>query len=199
MSGADCQPIGVILAGGEGRRIGGAKALVVLRGRPLISYPLAAMRSAVRDVAVVAKPDTALPSLPGGVAVWTEPARPHHPLVGIVHALDRAEGRAVLVCAADMPFVSVDALAALAQADAGGAPAVVATSGGALQPQLGRYEPGALDLLAAAVEGGAPLRATVAAIGPALLELDERVTFNVNTPADLARAEQQLPMSPSQT
>ncbi len=134
------EPIGVLLAGGEGRRIGGGKALVELGGRPLISYPLAAMRRAVRDVAVVAKADTELPALPG-VALWIEPGWPRHPLVGIVHALRCARGRAVLVCAADMPFVIAQALTALARADAGGAPAVVATSGGGLQPQLGRYEP----------------------------------------------------------
>jgi molybdopterin-guanine dinucleotide biosynthesis protein A len=198
VSGAASQPIGVILAGGAGRRIGGRKALVALRGRPLISYPLAAMRRAVQDVAVVAKPDSRLPSLPGGVAVWTEPAQPRHPLVGIVHALRCAEGRAVLVCAADMPFVGAATLAALARADAGDALAVVATSGGGLQPQLGRYEPGALDLLAA-VEAGVALREAVGALHPALVELDESVTFNVNTPADLARAEQLLRNGPTQT
>ena len=58
-------PIGVILAGGQGRRIGGSKAVVQLAGQPLITYPLEAVRTALGDVAVVAKADTQLPSLPG--------------------------------------------------------------------------------------------------------------------------------------
>ena len=37
------RPIGVVLAGGSGRRIGGSKAIVKLRGQPLITYPLAAL------------------------------------------------------------------------------------------------------------------------------------------------------------
>ena len=39
--------VGAILAGGGGRRIGGDKAIVELHGRPLISYPLEAVREAL--------------------------------------------------------------------------------------------------------------------------------------------------------
>ena len=98
-------PIGVILAGGVGRRIGGSKAIVKLRGRPLIMYPLQALTLALGEVAVLAKPDTELPSL-SGVTIWIEPATPQHPLVGISHALALAGDRPVLVCAADLPLVS---------------------------------------------------------------------------------------------
>ena len=41
------EPIGVILAGGRGRRIGGSKAVVELCGKPLIRYPLEAMEATV--------------------------------------------------------------------------------------------------------------------------------------------------------
>ena len=191
------EPIGVVLAGGRGRRLGGDKAIALLDGRPLISYPLAAMRAAVRDVAVVAKPDTALPGAAElvGVEVWLEPARPRHPLVGILHALRVAAGRCVLVCAADLPFITPAVLRALAAADARGAPAVLAASAsGDLQPLLGRYGPSAAALLApAAAEAVAPVRAAVAAIGPRLVTLqDPSVLVNVNSPEDLARAESLL-------
>src|ERR1700733_2031483 len=117
------QPVGVVLAGGQGRRIGGDKAIVSLAARPMVSYPLLALRAVLADVRVVAKPGTALPALPtlDGVEIWTEPAEPHHPLVGIVEALRRAAPRPVLVCAADMPFLTPAAVSALAYADAGGA------------------------------------------------------------------------------
>jgi molybdenum cofactor guanylyltransferase len=190
-------PIGVVLAGGAGRRIGGDKALVALGGRPLIAYPLAAMRAAVGEagvVAVVTKPGTRLPDdLPSGVQVWTEAAEPRHPAVGIASALERAGRRPVLVCAADMPFVTAAVLGELARAHAGGAPAVVAVLGGALQPHLARYEPAALRPMTAAAEAQRPLREVVAALQPHLYELDDpRVAFNVNTPEDLARAERWL-------
>ena len=47
--------VGVVLAGGRGLRMGGSKLSLVLCGRPLIAYPIAAMQAAVRDVAVIAK------------------------------------------------------------------------------------------------------------------------------------------------
>ncbi|MGH2902423.1 MAG: NTP transferase domain-containing protein, partial [Solirubrobacteraceae bacterium] len=50
-------PIGVILAGGKGRRLDGAKASALLGGRPLASYPVAAMRAAGLEALLVAKPD----------------------------------------------------------------------------------------------------------------------------------------------
>jgi len=95
----------VILAGGAGTRIGGSKAVVNLNGRPLISYPLEAMWRALGQVAIVAKIDTELPSV-AGVTVWIEPDEPRHPLLGVVHALGLADGRPVLVCPVDLPFVS---------------------------------------------------------------------------------------------
>jgi molybdopterin-guanine dinucleotide biosynthesis protein A len=185
------EPIGVLLAGGRGSRLGGAKALAPLAGRPLICHALAALQGAVGEVAIVAKPDTSLPVL-HGVTVWREPAAPRHPLVGIVHALACANGCPVLVCAADMPFVSCEVLAALAAADPAGAPAVVATSAErGLQPLLGCYQPQAGALLAAAAhQGVVPVRRAVSGLGARLLEVaDANVLFNVNSAEDLATAE----------
>ena len=70
------------------------------------------MLGVLDQVVVVAKPSTVLPAL-GDVAVWEEPEQPSHPLVGIAEALRRADGRWVLVCAGDMPFVPVSLLASL--------------------------------------------------------------------------------------
>ncbi len=120
VSGLRQPPVGVVLAGGRGQRIGGDKAVVTLAGRPLLSYPVQAMLGALDDVVVVAKPSTVLPGL-GDVAVWEEPEHPSHPLVGIAEALRRADGRWVLICAGDMPFVPAGA-AGLAASRWPGAP-----------------------------------------------------------------------------
>jgi molybdopterin-guanine dinucleotide biosynthesis protein A len=183
------EPIGVVLAGGLGRRVGGSKATLQLCGRPLISYPLRALAGALEQVAVLAKPDTELPHLPG-VSVWIEPAEPRHPLVGIVCALRRARGRSVLVCAADLPFVTPALIRAITRADPGDGAAVVAAAGGAAQPLLGCYRPGAAGLLAdAARRAELPLREAVHLIGARALEVeDAEALFNVNTPGDLRRA-----------
>jgi molybdopterin-guanine dinucleotide biosynthesis protein A len=179
---------GVVLAGGAGRRMGGAKALAELDGRPLLHRPLAALRAVADEVAVVAKPDTALPALPGGGAVWLEPDEPRHPITGVVEALRRAGGRAVLVVALDLPLVDAGLLRRIAVAPAAGAPAVVPRADGRLQPLCARYEPAAL----AALERFDPTaRVTdlVAALAPAILDVADAGAFlNVNTPEDLTRA-----------
>jgi molybdopterin-guanine dinucleotide biosynthesis protein A len=184
------QPIGVVLAGGRGLRMGGSKLTVALRGEPLISYPLRALRAVLPEVAVIGKPDLELPDLPG-IMVWIEPEEPHHPLIGLVEALALAGGRPVLVCASDLPFVTPALIDRLASASGGGAPAVIATSASSgPQPLLGRYEAAAAELLAPAARAAlAPVRDAVAAIGPRLLEVeDQQELFNVNSPDDLLLA-----------
>ncbi len=184
------QPIGVVLAGGLGRRLGGSKAGVLLHGAPLISYPLDALRQALARVVVVAKADSQLPRLPSGVEVWVEAGLPRHPLTGLVHALRRADGSPIVVCACDLPLVTAEIVRELAAFDAAGAPAVVAGSEGWLQPLLGCYGPGALRPLARALQQeGVRLQAAVGGLEPRILDVgDPSLLLNVNTPEDLLRA-----------
>jgi molybdopterin-guanine dinucleotide biosynthesis protein A len=182
--------IGVVLAGGEGRRIGGGKAGRVLAGKPLAAYPAEALQAVCERVAIVAKPGTELPPLEG-VERWDdEPAEPRHPLTGIVHALERAGGEPVLVCAADMPFLTPEALSTL-MAAGGSAQAAVAVSGGVLQPVLAVYAPAALDSLRRA-QPDAPLTRTVEALDPARVALPPPLTRSVDTEEDLQAAEREL-------
>jgi molybdenum cofactor guanylyltransferase len=186
---AEAEPIGVILAGGRGERIGGAKATVELQGKPLICYPLEVLAAVLAEVVVVAKSDTALPSLPG-VTVWVETQAVHHPLAGIVGAIGLAGGRPVLICAADLPFVSEEVVQALLNAELDTAPAIIAACDGRMQPLLGRYQPDVLKLLGS-TEIGAEVRVqeAIAALAPRILEVDDPdVLFNVNTPDDLLQA-----------
>jgi molybdenum cofactor guanylyltransferase len=182
-------PIGVILAGGQGTRMGGSKAVVNLHGRPLISYPIEAMWRALGNVAIVAKIETQLPSV-AGVTVWIEPDEPRHPLAGVIHALGLAEGRPVMVSAVDLPFVTSEVIRRIAEADRGRAPAVIASCDGRTQPLLGCYQPEALEPLIAAIERPeVPVREAVAALDPALHEVDDpEELFNVNSPDDLLQA-----------
>jgi molybdenum cofactor guanylyltransferase len=186
MSRPHTEPIGVILAGGRGRRMGGAKTTVLLKGRPLISYPLEAVSAALAEVVVLAKAQTELPSLPG-TTVWIESEPVHHPAIGILQALGLAGGRPVLVCASDLPFVTPELVRELASSDPEGAPAVVASARGSMQPLLGCYLPRAARLMLAGDER--PLREQIAALDPRIHEVDDpRELFNVNAPEDLLQA-----------
>ena len=179
----------MVLAGGAGRRIGGSKAVVELDHRPLISYPLEAVWRALGNVTIVAKADTELPSVPGA-AVWIEPQEPRHPLTGIIHALSLANARPVLICASDMPLVTRELVAEIAGTDPRGAPAVVASCQGEIQPLLGCYAHSALGpLIAQARDPSIRLRDAVAALAPVRHEVeDPDALFNVNSPDELLQA-----------
>ena len=181
---------GIVLAGGLARRMGGpSKPGVVVRCRTMVEWPLDALGAVCNRVAVVCKADTPLPALPGGVERWDEPAEPRHPLTGIVHALERADSP-VLVCAADMPFVTAETLRAV-EAGRGEALACVGRAGGHLQPLLAAYAPGALEVLRGAGED-APLTGTVRLLSPAVVEVPERDAISIDTPEGVRRAERLL-------
>ena len=191
-------PLGAVLAGGRGSRIGGAKALVELAGRPLISYPLAVIEAAGLEPLVVAKPDSPLPPL--GCPTIREPAGPLHPACGILAALRHAAGRPLIALGCDMPFVEPALLAWLASARE---PLAVPSVEGRLQPFPGRYECSLVSTLEEAVAEGRALRGALASMRPRLVREPElarygdplRLCFNVNTAADLQRAEQMLELA----
>jgi molybdopterin-guanine dinucleotide biosynthesis protein A len=123
--------------------------------------------------------------------VWLEPAEPVHPLLGVVTALERAGG-AVVAVACDMPFVPGALLAKLAAG-----PEAAVRLGGRLEPFPARYDAAALPALRAALDRGAPVRDTLAALAPAMLDGaafgdPERILASVNTPDELAAAELSL-------
>jgi molybdopterin-guanine dinucleotide biosynthesis protein A len=187
--------VGAVLAGGAGSRLGGAKPLLEVAGRPLILHALAAVDAAGLEPLVVAKRDTPLPPLECELVI--EADEPRHPLCGIVAALRAAGGRPIVALACDMPLVAPDLLAALAAA---GEPLVVPYVEGRTQPLLARYEPSLLPELDAALPRSEPLRRTVEALAPRLLDEAELarfgdprlLVFNINAPDDAARAEELL-------
>jgi molybdenum cofactor guanylyltransferase len=197
--------LGAVLAGGRGSRLGGEKAGVELAGRPLISYPLAAIAATGLEAVICTKPGEPLPPSRGSFRTYLvrkeprdqprvveEPAEPRHPLCGIVAALRL--GRPVVAVACDLPFVAPALIKLLAEAPER---LVVPTLAGHPQPLLARYEPSLLPQLEAALEREEPLTRTVEALGPRLLAEDElarfgdprRLLFNVNDREDLRRAE----------
>ena len=181
--------IGVVLAGGLGTRLGEPKPAALLAGRPLISYPLDALRAVCERVAVACKRETALPPF-AGVERWDEPDDPRHPIAGIVHALERAGGP-VLVCGADMPFVTARACELIAGELRPGMKAAVAFCGGRLEPLLAAYAPEALEVMRTAPDDERLTR-TVESLAPIPVDLSPELVFNVNTPEDLAEAERRL-------
>jgi molybdopterin-guanine dinucleotide biosynthesis protein A len=180
-------PLGVVLGGGSGKRIGGDKCTVELAGQPLVLYPIHALRRVCEQVVVVAKQDTVLPQLAGEAEVWVEPDEPRHPLAGVVHALRMASARKILVLACDMPLVPEELLRALLKAS---------TDMGAItccreiaEPLCAVYTRQALQGLEQ-FEPGQRATDIVEALGVAHVEWDDAdAVLSVNAPEDLIRAQ----------
>ena len=170
------RPTIVILAGGEGRRIGGGKPQRRLAGETLLDRALAFARGWSDDVRL-AGPGGDLADLPdvGG------------PLGGLAAALGL--GRDLLTIACDMPFLPADLPARLV----GDAAATLAMSGGRVHPVCALWRPMARDGLDAYLTTGRrSLHGFAEAVGFQAVEWTVDPIdpfFNINDEADLARAE----------
>jgi molybdopterin-guanine dinucleotide biosynthesis protein A len=183
------EAIGVVLAGGRGRRIGGDKAIVELEGRALIHYVLEALHEVCEDVVVTAKRETILPSLAGAADLWIEPDEPQHPLCGVEHALRLAAGRPILAVAVDLPLIDAATLSAIASTDPGGASVVAPLVHGRLQVLCALWTAPALPGLGEAVRSGARATAVAEELGVRAIDgLDPTAFYNVNAPEDLLGA-----------
>lgn len=183
----------VVLAGGEGRRIGGGKPLRMLGGRTLLERAMAQAAGFSDAVAAAVRDPAQLAGLEGAVLIADAPWE--GPLGGLAAALAfaREAGRAaVLTLPCDMPLVPPDLAARLGGA-IGDQGAALASSGGRLHPVCGLWRADRLEALSAhAATGRRSLKGFAAGIG--FVAVDWTVEpvdpfFNVNTAEDLARAE----------
>jgi molybdenum cofactor guanylyltransferase len=194
-----------VLAGGRGRRIGGAKATRTLAGRPLVEHPLAAAREAGLETVVVAKRDSELPADLTALKVF-EDDEPSHPLTGALAALAYAARRepasAVVLVGCDMPFLTGSFLRWLAGAHEG---AVLIELEGRAQPLPARCLPKHAPLFRRALAKQAPLREALRSLSPAILDEralarfgdPRRLCLSVNSAEQLQRAERLLRERPS--
>ena len=167
----------VILAGGEGRRMGGGKPQRMLGGETLLDIALRRARSWSDDVLVAARE---------GGDIRDDPAI-DGPLGGIAAAL--ALGGDVLTIPCDMPFLPDDLPARLVSDKA----ATLAASGGRLHPVCALWKAEALAWLPAYLATGRrSLTGFAEAVGYQAADWSTEPFdpfFNINDEPDLARAE----------
>ena len=167
----------VILAGGEGRRMGGGKPQRLLGGEALLDRALRQARTWSDEVLVAARE---------GGDLQDDPAI-EGPLGGIAAAL--ALGGDVLTMACDMPFLPDDLPARLGS----DAAATVAASGGQLHPVCALWKAeAAAGLPAYLASGRRSLTGFAEAVGYQTVQWPTEPFdpfFNINDEADLARAE----------
>ncbi|WP_306227027.1 molybdenum cofactor guanylyltransferase MobA [Bosea beijingensis] len=197
---AEPATVGLILAGGLARRMGGGdKALKLLAGRPILAHVIERLRGQCDDLLLNANGDPA--RLAGfGLPVVADTVPDFAgPLAGILAGLDwtaahRPQTDWLLSVAADTPFIPDDLAARLHYARvAAGTPLACAASDGRQHHTIGLW-PVALreDLRRTLAAGERKLGRWTQRHGVAVTEwpvgpLDP--FFNVNTPEELADAE----------
>lgn len=178
--------VGIVLAGGAGRRMGGVdKAALRVGGVTLLDRVLGAARP-VCDRLVVVGPvrETAV----DGVTFVMEAEPGGGPVPAVAAGLAAApEAGVVLVLAADLPLLTSGHLRRLVAALDAGAGAAAAGDQGGPNPLLAAYAGPALAARARALGAGARAGAL---LPPEVVTVDlGRGTLNVNRPEDLAAAE----------
>jgi molybdopterin-guanine dinucleotide biosynthesis protein A len=185
-----------VLAGGEGSRIGGGKPLIELGGRTLVERAFERARgwSPTSIVSIRSAEQLGTCNLP-----WiADAARIDGPLAGLAAGLGwacRQGAEALLTIPCDMPFLPGD-LARKLLDEVGDLSAAVASSGGELHPVCSLWRNAAIDEFPRyCASGRRSLKGFAKHVGFAEVEwpVEPRDPFfNINSPADLAAAEDML-------
>ncbi len=194
------KPLGLILAGGLARRMGGGdKARVTIGSRTILDRVLARMQPQCSRLVLNANgdparfADTGLPVVPDSVPDYAGP------LAGILAGLDWAAANApeetdIVSVAGDCPFLPADLVRRLqAVRDKDGKPLACARSGEWRHPVIALW-PVALreNLRQALADGLRKIESWTARHGVAIADWPDAPVdpfFNVNTPEDVAKAD----------
>ncbi|MSP48141.1 MAG: molybdenum cofactor guanylyltransferase MobA [Alphaproteobacteria bacterium] len=192
--------VGVLLAGGQSRRMGGGdKSLRLLGGRPILERVIDRLRPQVGPIILNANGDprrfaaTGLPVVADSVEGFAGP------LAGVLAGLDWAAAHApdavwIATAATDAPFLPRDLVSRLIVATEEGAELVCVASHGRPHPVIGLWPLSLREDLRRAVteEGVRKVDAWTGRHRLAIVDFPADPVdpfFNVNTPEDLAAAE----------
>jgi molybdopterin-guanine dinucleotide biosynthesis protein A len=187
------QITGIVLAGGQGRRMGGVdKGLVELDGRPMVAHVLARFAPQVTDVLINANQNLdryaafGVPVVPDAVGGFAGP------LAGLHAGLTRATRDYAATAPCDSPFLPADLVARLhAALAAHGAQLAVAKTLDQPHPVFCLVRRNVLPHLAEFLDGGGrKIDAWYATLAVVEVPFDDEADAfrNINTAAELAAA-----------
>ncbi len=189
--------IGVILAGGQSRRMGENKAEMAFGGEPLLTRVVRRLSPAVDEVLVIGP--QSLASLAPEARVVEDALPSIGPLGGLYTALTVSTSARIFLVACDMPFICpglAQAMLALAETRAD-ADAVALNTDGRMQPLHAVYSRRCLPAVERALKASDhSLHALLAQLAVVTVDMETArhedpeglSAFNVNTPDDWRRA-----------
>lgn len=98
---------GIVLCGGQSKRMGRPKAWLPFAGELMLPRVVRLLREVVEPVVVVAAPEQDVPSVPGDVAIIRDAEQGRGPLQGLAAGLEALRGRveAAYLSSCDVPFL----------------------------------------------------------------------------------------------
>lgn len=183
----------VLLAGGQGSRMGGDKGLQLLRGKPLLAWVLERVRPHSDEVLLSANDkhevyaQFACPLVSDRMPGWAGP------LAGLQAAMHQARNDWVLSVPCDTPYLPPDLLPRLYQAlQQANTEAAVASSAGRRHPAIALYRKCVLPRLDAYLQGGGrKVNDWLNSLQLSEVEFENEAAFaNINSQEELARANQ---------
>ncbi|MCK9419501.1 MAG: molybdenum cofactor guanylyltransferase [Nitrospirae bacterium] len=143
---------GIVLSGGENRRMGRDKAFLKLEGAPLIEHVLRALRAVFPRIIIVTNAPSSYVSY-DALAI-NDAVDKRGPLTGIYTGLLNSTDEYNFVAACDMPFLNPDLIAYMAGL-ADGHDIVVPKIAGRVEPLHAIYSKGLLPLIEKRLQGDA--------------------------------------------
>lgn len=192
---------GIILAGGQGQRLGGLdKGLVPLGGAPLISHVIERLAPQVESIIISANRNLDDYRALGHVVVSDSRGPWLGPLAGIATALGAITAELALAVPCDTPFLPWDLRQRLqAELEKRGADIAIAHDGQRLQPMCMLLRRTLLPLLEAELAAGhLKVQRWMIDQRHCIATFDDATAFtNINGHADLTAAEARLAACPS--
>jgi molybdopterin-guanine dinucleotide biosynthesis protein A len=140
---------GIVLSGGENRRMGTDKAFLKVAGFPMIEHVLRALQSVFREIIIVTNAPARYANYK--VKVVTDAFDKRGPLTGIYSGLMQSSDEYNFIVACDMPFLNPSLIAYMAGL-AEGHDAVVPSVGGLIEPLHAIYRKRLIPLMEGQIE-----------------------------------------------
>lgn len=181
---------GIVLAGGQGRRMGGVdKGLQLLRGKPMAQWVIERFAPQVDELLINANQNIEQYQLLGNRIIPDTIGGYAGPLAGLHRGLGVAAHPLVVTAPCDSPFLPLDLVAQLKAAlDANHADLAVAKTGDQPHPVFSLCRKSVLPSLAAFLEsGGRKIDAWHAQLKVVEVDFSDEAAFrNINTREELA-------------
>ncbi len=187
---------GIILCGGKSCRFGQDKGLCTLAGKPMIEYPLQALKSICDDI-IISSNDPRYDNI--GYKVIKDDVKNIGPLGGIFSALQESKTQDNIIVSCDMPFVN-DRLLNYIMENKNNHLVAAAFEGQFVEPLCSYYNKEVLPIIEQLIEEKQfKLRILLEKANYKKIIIDEKLNFyknhlflNINTRSEYERAEKIL-------